>query len=108
MNRGILVTAYCELPSDMTRDKLFHLYKKAYEKEPFVRVLDSDFPETRWVKGSNYCDVGLAIDERTRRIIVIAAIDNLVKGAAGQAIQNMNIISNIEETTGLSALPVFP
>lgn len=108
MNRGILVTAYCELPSDMTSDKLFHLYKRAYDKEPFVRVLDSDFPETRWVKGSNYCDVGLAIDERTRRIIVIAAIDNLVKGAAGQAIQNMNIISNIEETTGLGALPVFP
>lgn len=108
MNRGILVTAYCDLPSGMTSDKLFHLYKKAYEKEPFVRLLDGDFPETRWVKGSNYCDIGLAIDERARKIIVIAAIDNLVKGAAGQAIQNMNIMFEVEESAGLTALPVFP
>ena len=65
-------------------------------------------PETKWVKGSNFIDIGFTVDERTNRIIVIGAIDNLVKGAAGQAVQNMNIVFGLEENTGLCQVPIFP
>ena len=68
----------------------------------------SVFPETKWVKGSNYCDIGFSIDERTGRIIIIGVIDNLIKGAAGQAVQNMNLMFNLEENIGLKSIPMFP
>lgn len=108
MNRGILVTAYAELKDDITRNHLLEIYQDTYGKEPFVRLCLTDYPETRWVSGSNYCDIGVAIDQRTNRAIVIGALDNLIKGAAGQAVQNMNLVMGIGEAVGLEQLPVFP
>ena len=80
-----------------------------YQKEKFVRVLEKDVcPQTKWVEGSNYVDVNFKIDERTNRIIMMGAMDNLVKGAAGQAVQNMNLMFGLPETTGLELVPMFP
>lgn len=85
------------------------VYDKYYEDEYFVRVLNKDvYPETRWVEGSNFVDVNFKIDERTGRIIMMGAIDNVVKGAAGQAIQNMNLMFGLPENTGLKIVPMFP
>lgn len=109
MNRGILVTAYANLKKDVTEEEVRAAYNKYYANEQFVRVLDSGVcPETRWVEGSNYVDVNFKIEPRTNRLIVMGALDNLVKGAAGQAVQNMNIIFGLEETEGLLAAPMFP
>lgn len=107
MNRGILVTAYAPLREGVSEEDVCAAYEKAYKDEPFVRVLPSDrVPETRWVYGSNYADVGFRIDKRTHRIIMMGAIDNIGKGAAGQAVQNMNILFGIPERTGLSSVPM--
>ena len=85
------------------------VYDRYYNKETFVRVLEKDVcPQTRWVEGSNFVDVNFKIDPRTRRIVMMGAMDNLVKGAAGQAVQNMNLMFGIEETEGLRMAPVFP
>ncbi|EKE02222.1 MAG: hypothetical protein ACD_20C00410G0008 [uncultured bacterium] len=109
MNRGILVTAYGTLKNNVNYDDIRSIYEKYYAKEHFVRITKKGiFPETRWVKGSNYCDIGFAIDERTNRIIVVGAIDNLIKGAAGQAVQNMNLMFGFKETMGLTNIPIFP
>jgi N-acetyl-gamma-glutamyl-phosphate reductase len=108
MNRGILVTAYCELDKSVALEDVFHIYDQKYANEPFVKVLPSATPETRWVKGSNSCQIGLTVDERTRRLIVVGVIDNLIKGASGQAVQNMNIMFGLPETTGLAQLAVLP
>lgn len=109
MNRGILVTAYATLKDSITYEEVKKAYDKYYENERFVRVLDKDaVPETRWVEGSNYVDVNFKIDERTGRIIMMGAMDNLVKGAAGQALQNMNIMFGLDETMGLEQVPMFP
>lgn len=109
MNRGILVTAYANLAKDVTEEEIRAVYNKYYAGEQFVRVLDKDIcPETRWVEGSNYVDVNFKIEPRTNRLIVMGALDNLVKGAAGQAVQNMNLIFGLEETQGLLAAPMFP
>lgn len=109
MNRGILVTAYASLLKDTTYEEVKAAYNKYYEKERFVRVLDRDVtPQTKWVEGSNYVDVNFKIDPRTNRIIIMGAMDNLVKGAAGQAVQNMNLLFGIEETEGLRQVPMFP
>lgn len=109
MNRGILATCYGKLKKQISWEDVMNIYKKYYEKEQFIRLMRKDvYPETRWVKGSNYCDIGFSLDERTGRIIVIGAIDNLVKGAAGQAVQNMNILFGLEENTGLNQIPMFP
>ena len=109
MQRGILVTAYANLKKDVTYDEVKAIYDKYYKNEQFVRVLDKDVcPETRWVEGSNYVDVNFKIDERTGRIIMMGALDNVVKGAAGQAVQNMNIVFGLEENTGLQQVPMFP
>lgn len=109
MNRGILVTAYASLLKDTTYEEVKAAYDKYYEKERFVRVLDRDVtPQTKWVEGSNYVDVNFKIDPRTNRIIMMGAMDNLVKGAAGQAVQNMNLLFGIEETEGLRQVPMFP
>ena len=99
MNRGILATEYAKLTKKVT-----------YEAdEKFVRVLEKDqCPETKWVEGSNYVDIGFKIDERTGRIIMMGAIDNLVKGAAGQAVQNMNLLFGLPESEGLELVPMFP
>ena len=109
MNRGILVTAYASLKEKVSYETVRAAYDKYYEKEKFVRVLDKDVcPQTKWVEGSNYVDVNFKIDERTGRVIVMGALDNLVKGAAGQAVQNMNLVFGLEESTGLELVPMFP
>lgn len=109
MNRGILVTAYANLKEKVDYDTVRTAYDKYYVNERFIRVLDKDVcPETRWVEGSNYVDVNFKIDERTNRVIAMGALDNLVKGAAGQAVQNMNIMFGFDEAEGLRMAPVFP
>ena len=114
MNRGILATEYATLKKKAdgtlpTYDEIKAVYDKYYAKEKFVRVLDKGVcPETKWVEGSNYVDINFVIDERTGRIIMMGALDNLVKGAAGQAVQNMNIIFGLPENEGLMLVPMFP
>lgn len=109
VNRGILSTCYASLNSDLSAEDVHALYAARYADETFVRVLPcGQFPNVAQVAGSNFCDIGAAVDERTGRVIVLAAIDNLVKGAAGQAIQNMNLMLSLCETTGLLIPPVFP
>ncbi len=109
MNRGILVTAYANLNENVTYEDVKAVYEKYYGDEYFIRLLDKDVcPETRWVEGSNFVDIGFKIDERTGRIVMMGALDNLVKGAAGQAVQNMNIMFGLRENMGLELIPVFP
>lgn len=109
MNRGILITAYAALKKDVTYEEVKEIYDKYYADEKFVRVLDKDVcPQTKWVEGSNYVDVNFKIDSRTKRIIMMGAMDNLVKGAAGQAVQNMNLMFGLKETEGLELVPMFP
>ena len=109
ISRGILSTCYASLSSQLTLDALHDVYLNRYASETFVRVLPKgQLPNVSQVRGSNYCDIGLAVDDRTGRVIALAAIDNLVKGAAGQAIQNMNLMLSLPENTGLMIPPIFP
>ena len=109
MNRGILVTAYASLTKKVTEEEIRSIYQNYYKDEYFVRVLNpGDYPETRWVEGSNYVDVNVKLDERTNRLIMMGAMDNLVKGAAGQAVQNMNLMFGLSEQEGLQQIPMFP
>ncbi len=109
MNRGILATAYASLKKEVTYEEAKAVYDKYYQQEKFVRVLEKDVcPQTKWVEGSNYVDVNFKIDPRTNRIIMLGAIDNLVKGAAGQAVQNMNLMFGLKESEGLELVPMFP
>lgn len=109
MNRGILATEYAKLTKEVTWEEVKAIYDKYYGEETFIRVLDKDiYPETKWVEGSNFVDIGFKIDPRTNRIIMMGAIDNLVKGAAGQAVQNMNLAFGLPENMGLDLVPMFP
>ena len=109
MNRGILATAYANLKPGVTEEMVRAAYDKYYKEEKFVRVLEKGVcPQTKWVEGSNYVDVNIVIDNRTNRVIMMGAIDNLVKGAAGQAVQNMNLMFGLNETEGLALVPMFP
>ena len=109
MNRGILATEYATLKKDVTGEEVKAIYDKYYADEKFVRVLGEGVcPETKWVEGSNYVDIGFKLDPRTNRIVMMGAIDNLVKGAAGQAVQNMNLAFGLDESTGLNLVPMFP
>ena len=109
MNRGILATEYATLTKQTTYEEVKAVYDKYYKEEKFIRVLDEGIcPETKWVEGSNYVDINFKIDPRTNRIIMMGAIDNLVKGAAGQAVQNMNLMFGLPENTGLKQVPLFP
>ena len=114
MNRGILATEYAALNKKAdgtlpTYGEVKAIYDKYYKNEKFVRVLEKDIcPETKWVEGSNYVDVNFKIDERTGRIVMMGALDNLVKGAAGQAVQNMNLLFGFDEAEGLNLVPMFP
>ncbi len=114
MNRGILATEYATMNKKAdgtypTYEEIKAVYDKYYKNEKFVRVLEKDVcPETKWVEGSNYVDVNFKIDHRTGRIIMMGAIDNLVKGAAGQAVQNMNLMFGLNEAEGLNLIPMFP
>ena len=109
MNRGILATEYATLKKDVTGEEVKAIYDKYYADEKFVRVLGEGVcPETKWVEGSNYVDIGFKLDPRTNRIVMMGAIDNLVKGAAGQAVQNMNLLFGLSESEGLELVPMFP
>ncbi len=109
MNRGILVTAYADLKEDVGYEVIRKAYETCYKQEVFVRLLEEgQCPETKWVEGSNYIDLNVVKDERTGRVIMMGAIDNLMKGAAGQAVQNMNLMFGINEHEGLELIPMFP
>lgn len=109
MTRGILATCYAKVQAGWTEAQLQELLQTTYEGKPFVRVRPlGNYPQTKEVSQSNYCDIGLSYDERTGRVTVLAAIDNLVKGASGQAIQNFNVMAGLPETTGLLAVPSYP
>jgi N-acetyl-gamma-glutamyl-phosphate reductase len=109
MDRGILSTIYTNPLGKVSAADLITLYEAFYDGEPFVRVLpEGTFPSTAHVRGSNFCDIGIAVDDRTGRVIIVSAIDNLVKGASGQAVQNMNLMCGLPETLGLDFLPMFP
>lgn len=109
MTRGLICTMYGKLASEISAQEVHHLYEQFYEEHPFVRVRPlGSFPATKDVYGSNFCDIGLYIDERTNHLIIISAIDNLVKGAAGQAIQNANLMNGWSIETGLKQIPVYP
>jgi len=110
MNRGILVTEYASLTRrDTTEEEIRAAYRRYYGDEYFIRLLEPGVcPETRWVEGSNFTDVNFVLDPRTGRVVMMGALDNLVKGAAGQAVQNMNLLFGLPENTGLQLVPVFP
>jgi N-acetyl-gamma-glutamyl-phosphate reductase len=108
MTRGILATVYAPLVGELSEADALTLYCEAYSNTPFVRVLRSALPETKATLGSNYCDIAVKINARTCTAIAIAAIDNLGRGAAGQAIQNMNLMFGLPETTGLHFPGLFP
>jgi len=109
ISRGILSTIYAQLTNPMSDSEVNEVYKSYYKDETFVRLCGSgSYPATQFVRGSNFCDIGVKIDNRTGRIVILSAIDNLVKGAAGQAVQNMNLMCNLPETKGLLAVPLFP
>ena len=107
MMRGILVTAYATLKPNVSEEDIKNAYESEYANEKFIRLLrKNENAETRFVKGSNFVDIGYVLDKRTNRIVVTGAIDNLIKGAAGQAVQNMNLMFGIDEECGLKSLPM--
>ena len=109
MDRGILSTIYSTPLKVVATEELNELYRKFYAEEPFVRVLPlGSLPSTAFVRGSNCCDIAPVVDKRTGRIIVVSAIDNLMKGASGQAVQNMNIACGFYESAGLGGIALFP
>ncbi len=109
ISRGILSTMYASLSTQVEADELQKLYETTYGDEPFVRICPAPtLPATQYVRGSNCCDIGIRLDRRTGRVIVLAAIDNIAKGASGQAVQNMNLMTGQDETTGLLGTPFFP
>ena len=109
MNRGIIKTSYAKLNNNVTKKDIFDCYIEQYKNEKFVRILKENiYPETKWTKGTNFIDIGIFTDSRTNNVIISASIDNLVKGAAGQAVQNMNLLFNLDETEGLMTAGVFP
>lgn len=107
--RGIMITAYARLTDVWKTERMIDLYSSYYEHQPFVRVRTlGNFPSVKEVASSNYCDIGLHVDERTGRITIVSVIDNLMKGAAGQAVQNANIMFGLDQTTGLQFMPLYP
>ncbi|MDQ0215792.1 N-acetyl-gamma-glutamyl-phosphate reductase [Oikeobacillus pervagus] len=109
ITRGIMTTIYAPLARPMTTKELHELYQSIYEKEYFVRVRSlGEFPSLKDVAGANFCDIGIDVDERTNRVTIVSTIDNLMKGAAGQAIQNANLMFGIDETCGLDSFPIYP
>lgn len=109
MTRGIMCTIYMKLTETLTIEEIVSLYKDFYRNRPFVRIrTDGSYPSTKEVYGSNYCDIGFALDVRTDQLIIVSVIDNVMKGAAGQAVQNVNIMMGWKETTGLELSPLYP
>ncbi|HLR15486.1 MAG TPA: N-acetyl-gamma-glutamyl-phosphate reductase [Bacillota bacterium] len=109
MTRGIMATMYVTLEEKVTSDEVHHLFTETYRNHPFVRIRPlHSFPRTKEVQGSNFCDIGISYDERTSRLTIVSVIDNLVKGASGQAIQNMNLLCGFDEGAGLQHVPLYP
>jgi N-acetyl-gamma-glutamyl-phosphate reductase len=109
MTRGIMSTMYATIQGDRKASDFIELYRDFYEGRPFVRIRpEGQTPATKEVWGSNYCDIGFAVDDRTGRVTIVSVIDNLVKGAAGQAVQNLNLMKGWDETLGLQFVPVYP
>lgn len=109
MTRGILCTIYLQLKDTPTNSEMVHLYREFYQEDYFVRVRSANkLPVTKEVYGTNFCDIGVSVDARTNMLTIVSVIDNLCKGAAGQAIQNMNLINGWNEQTGLDHIPVYP
>jgi len=109
MNRGIHATIYADLTAKKTAGEIISVYKSTYKGAAFVRILDEGkLPATKYVSGSNFCDIGIVVDDRTGRVVVLSVIDNLIKGAAGQAVQNMNIMFGLDERAGIGRMPVYP
>lgn len=109
MTRGLICTIYAELKQDITTKEVIELYETYYKDDKFIRILkEGEFPATKAVQGSNFCDIGIWADNRSNQLIITAAIDNLVKGAAGQAIQNTNLMNGWDEDLGLAAVPMYP
>ncbi|MBJ7982696.1 MULTISPECIES: N-acetyl-gamma-glutamyl-phosphate reductase [Bacillus] len=109
ISRGIMVTLYAKVKQEIKMQQLQTLYEETYHNSAFVRIRSQgEFPSPKEVRGSNYCDIGMAYDERTERITVVSVIDNMMKGAAGQAVQNANLLAGLEETTGLQHMPLYP
>lgn len=109
MNRGILITAYASYKEGTTKEEIRKVYEETYRNEYFVRFLEEGVcPETKWVEGSNFVDINVQVDERTGRVIMMGAMDNITKGAAGQAVQNMNLMFGLEEAEGLHLVPMVP
>lgn len=109
ISRGILSTVYARLKPGIQHADIKHWVDQMYAMEPFIRILPEDtFPATQYVRGSNFCDIGFKVDTRTNRVIILSAIDNIVKGAAGQAVHNMNLMCGFDETAGLESAPFFP
>lgn len=109
MTRGIMATIYTELKDSMDAEQLQLVFSKFYKDSYFVRVRENgSYPATKEVYGSNFCDIGVTVDERTNRVTIVSVIDNLMKGAAGQAVQNFNIMNGWSETAGLEFTPIYP
>jgi N-acetyl-gamma-glutamyl-phosphate reductase len=109
ITRGIMATIYVKLTENINTDRLIELYNEQYLRSPFVRIRKKgNFPSVKEVSGSNYCDIGLNVDERTGRVTIVSVIDNLMKGAAGQAVQNANLMNGLDEKTGLEFIPLYP
>ncbi|MGR3762555.1 N-acetyl-gamma-glutamyl-phosphate reductase [Rossellomorea sp. NS-SX7] len=109
MTRGIMTTIYGELVNEQTTEELNELYQTFYSASPFVRIRPTgQYPSTKEVFGTNFCDIAIKVDCRTGRVTIVSVIDNLIKGAAGQAVQNMNLMFGLEETTGLRFYPIYP
>ncbi len=109
ISRGILSTVYSTLKNKVSQQEVDEIYASFYQDEKFVRLCESGtYPATQYVRGSNYCDVACKVDPRTGRLVVVSVIDNLVKGAAGQAVQNMNLVLGFDEAMGLETVPLFP
>jgi N-acetyl-gamma-glutamyl-phosphate reductase len=109
MDRGILTTIYLVLTKKWKTEEVLNAFQEHYQKEPFIRIYPKGkLPNTKDVRGSNYCDIGVKVSEADGRTVIITAIDNLVKGASGEAVQNMNIMLGFPETMGLLPTPLFP
>jgi N-acetyl-gamma-glutamyl-phosphate reductase len=109
ISRGIMATIYVQLQEDKKMSELYDLYNEHYKNAPFVRIRpEGQYPSIKEVCGSNYCDIGLHLDPRTGRLTIVSVIDNLMKGAAGQAVQNANIMNGLDESTGLDFIPIYP
>lgn len=108
-DRGILTTIYARLKKDISTGKILDIYKKSYSGEAFTSVLNTGtFPDVKNVRGTNLCEIGLAVNKRTKTLIIVTAVDNLTKGASGQAVQNMNIMLGFDESTALDAVALHP